>query len=269
MPPRIFGIVNATADSFSDGGKYLVPEAAVARALQLVADGANTIDLGAAASNPDAAHVPPQEEIRRLAPIVAALKARDVEISIDSFAPETQTWALAQNIAWLNDIQGFPDPSLYEAIAQSNVRLVVMHNVALRGQAQRIDTDPATIFARLYRFFDERIAALEQAGISRDRIVLDPGMGFFLGTNPEVSLAVLRRLDDLKARYGLPVLISVSRKSFVRKLAGVDVAGSGTATLAAELFAAARGADYLRTHDVAALSQALSVWSGLTGGGKP
>lgn len=269
MPPRIFGIVNATADSFSDGAKYLDPDAAIAHALELTADGADVIDLGAAASNPDAAHVPPAEEIRRLTPIVAALKARNIEISIDSFAPETQRWALAQDVAWLNDIQGFPDPALYQALARSSVRLVVMHNVAPRGQAQRIDTDPATIFDRLYRFFDERIAALERAGIARDRIVLDPGMGFFLGTDPEVSLAVLRRLNELKARYGLPVLISVSRKSFIRKLANVDVAGSAPATLAAELFAAEGGADYLRTHDVGALKHALAVWSALKAGHKP
>ncbi len=269
MPPCIFGIVNATADSFSDGDKYLDPDAAIAHALNLIADGADVIDLGAAASNPDAKHVPHQEEIRRLAPIVAALKARNVDISIDSFAHETQSWALSQNVAWLNDIQGFPDPSLYEAIARSRVRLVVMHNVALRGQARRIDTDPATIFDRLFRFFDERVAALERAGIARNRIVLDPGMGFFLGTDPEVSLAVLRRLGELKARYNLPVLISLSRKSFIRKLANVDVAGSGAATLAAELFAAQGGADYLRTHDVGALRQSLAVWSALKAGHKP
>lgn len=269
MPPRIFGIVNATADSFSDGDKYLDPDAAIAHALNLAANGADVIDLGAAASNPDAQHVPYQEEIRRLTPIVAALKARDVEISIDSFAPETQAWALAQNVAWLNDIQGFPDPALYEAIAQSTARLVVMHNVAPRGRAERIATDPATIFDRLSRFFDERIAALERAGIVRGRIVLDPGMGFFLGTDPEVSLAVLRRLGELKTRYSLPVLISLSRKSFIRKLANVEVAGSGAATLAAELFTAQAGADYLRTHDVGALKQALTVWSALKAGHKP
>jgi dihydropteroate synthase type 2 len=268
MPPRLFGIVNATADSFSDGAKYLAPEAAIAHALKLTADGADVIDLGAAASNPDATHVPPMEEIRRLAPIVAALKTRNVEISIDSFAPETQRWALEQGVAWLNDIQGFPEPALYPAIARSSVRLVVMHNVAPRGRAERIDTDPATIFDRLFGFFDERLAALERAGIARDRIVLDPGMGFFLGTDPAVSLTVLRRLGDLKARYGLPLLISVSRKSFIRKLAGVDVAGSGAATLAAELFAAGQGADYLRTHECGALKHALAVWAALRGHSK-
>jgi dihydropteroate synthase len=266
---RIFGIVNATADSFSDGAKYLDTDAAIAHAMKQLDNGADAIDLGAAASNPDAVHVPPQEEIRRLTPIVAALKARNAEISIDSFAPETQRWALTQNVDWLNDIQGFPDPALYAEIARSKARLVVMHNVAPRGQAQRIDTDPATIFDRLFAFFDDRLGALERAGIPRARVVIDPGMGFFLGTDPEVSLTVLRRLKELKARYGLPMLISVSRKSFIRKLANVDVAGSGAATLAGELFAAAQGADILRTHDVAALKHALAVWAALHGDHKP
>jgi dihydropteroate synthase type 2 len=266
--PKIFGIVNATADSFSDGGKYLAPDAAIARALKLVADGADVIDLGAAASNPDAAHVPPAEEICRLAPIVGALRGK-AELSIDTFAPETQAWALTQGVAWLNDIRGFPDPALYPAIARSSVRLVVMHNVAPRGQAERINTDPATIFDRLFTFFDDRLAALEHAGISRSRIVIDPGMGFFLGTDPEVSLTVLRRLDELTARYGLPVLISVSRKSFIRRLANVGIAEAGSATLAAELFAAAKGAAWLRTHDVAALRHALAVWVALHTGRKP
>jgi dihydropteroate synthase type 2 len=262
ITPRIFGILNATADSFSDGAKYLAPEAAIAHALKLTADGADAIDLGAAASNPDAEHVPPDVEIARLTPIVAALKGK-VALSIDTFATETQRWALTQNIAWLNDILGFPDASIYPALARSNARLIVMHNVAPRGRAERVATDPVTIVDRLFAFFDARLAALEGAGITRDRIVIDPGMGFFLGTDPEVSLTVLRRLGELKSRYKLPVLVSVSRKSFVRRLAGVEVAASGPATVAAELFAARQGADILRTHDVAALKHALSVWMAL------
>jgi dihydropteroate synthase type 2 len=265
---KIFGIVNATADSFSDGGKFLAPEAAIAHALKLATDGADVIDLGAAASNPDAAHVPSGEEIARLAPIVAALKDR-VELSIDTFAPETQVWALRQNVAWLNDIHGFPHERIYGDLARSPARLVVMHNVAPRGRAERIATDPATIFDRLFAFFDVRLMALEKAGVARERIVLDPGMGLFLGTDPEISLTVLRRLGELKARYGLPILISVSRKSFIRRLAGVKLADAGPATLAAELFAAAQGADFLRTHDAAALRHALTVWTALENRQKP
>lgn len=260
--PQIFGIVNATADSFSDGAKYLEPEAAIAHALKLAADGADVIDLGAAASNPDAEPVPPDVEIARLTPIVAAVKDR-VALSIDTFAPETQLWALQQNVAYVNDILGFPNPSIYPVLARSKACLVVMHNVAPRGIAERVATDPATIFERLHAFFDARLAALEAAGVARHRVVIDPGMGFFLGTDPEVSLTVLRRLGELNDRYNLPVLISVSRKSFVRRLAGVDVAAAGPASLAAELYAAARGAAFLRTHDAAALKHALSVWAAL------
>jgi len=268
-PPSIFGIVNATADSFSDGGKYLDGAVAVSHALQLHQDGADVIDVGAAASNPDAQEVPPEEEIRRLTPIVAALKQNHVSISIDSFAPATQRWAVAQDVEWLNDIQGFPDRSLYGELAANRAKLIVMHNVARRGRAERFDTDPATIFDRLFRFFDERLATLQDAGVARHRLVIDPGMGFFLGSNPEVSLTVLRRLPELKARYALPILISVSRKSFIRNLANVDAPGAGPATLAAELFAATKGADYLRTHDVRALRRALTVWSALTALEKP
>jgi dihydropteroate synthase len=261
----IFGIVNITADSFSDGGRFFDAAAATEHALKLASEGTDVIDLGAVASNPDAGGIPAAEEIRRLAPVVARLHECGVKVSIDTFSSETQAWALTQDVAWLNDIQGFGDLVLYPALAKARCKLVVMHNV-VRGKAQRVETDPRTIFDRLFSFFDQRIGALVDAGVARGRIVLDPGMGFFLGSDPNVSLEVLRRLPELKARYDLPVFVSVSRKSFLRKLAGVDVASAGPVTLAAELFAAANGADFIRTHDVAALKQALSVWKALDSG---
>ena len=263
--PSIFGIVNITADSFSDGGKFLDAAAAVQHALKLTQDGADVIDLGAVASNPDAAPVPAAEEIRRLMPIVAILHERKIAVSIDTFSSETQSWAMAQNVAWLNDIQGFADPQIYPALAASDARLVVMHNV-VSGKAQRVETDAQTIMARLFSFFDQRIGALMGAGIAPQRIVLDPGMGFFLGSDPNVSLEVLRRLPEIKARYGLKLFVSLSRKSFLRKLAGVAIDQSGPATLAGELYAAGQGADFIRTHDVAALKQALTVWNALNSG---
>ena len=260
--PRIFGILNVTQDSFSDGGRYLSPADAARHARDLLEAGADVLDIGAAASNPDAVAVPSSEEIARLEPLLAGV-ADVSRVSIDTFSVETQRWALGRGVGWLNDILGFPDESFYPELAASQARLVVMHNVAPRGRAERIDTDPATIFDRLFSFFDRRLAVLERAGIARERLVVDPGMGFFLGSDPEVSLSVLRGLDGLKQRYRLPVLVSVSRKSFIRRLAGVDAAASGPATLAAELFAATAGADFLRTHDVSALKQALDVWQAL------
>jgi dihydropteroate synthase type 2 len=257
----IFGIVNITEDSFSDGGRYLSADAAIDHARALRAEGADVLDLGAAASNPDAKAVSPAEEIARLAPVVAALKADGARISIDTFAPETQEWALAQSVDVLNDIQGFPDPSFYPQLARAKCDLVVMHSVQGRGPAIRVDTDAKTIMARIEAFFAQRFEALTRAGIGRERLILDPGMGLFLGADPEVSLTVLRGLSALKDRFQVRVLISVSRKGFLRRLAGRPVAEIGPATLAAEIFAVHKGADIVRTHEPRPLRDALTVWT--------
>jgi dihydropteroate synthase type 2 len=127
------------------------------------------------------------------------------------------------------------------------------------GVAVRTDVPPAKIFDRVTRFFDARVTALEKAGIARDRLILDPGMGQFVGRDPENSLILLRRLPELRTRYGLPLLVSVSRKGFLRKLAGQPVERAGAATLAAELFAQGQGADYIRTHAPAALRDGVKV----------
>lgn len=257
---QIFGIVNITEDSFSDGGRYLAADAAIAQARKLRTEGAGVIDLGAAASNPDAIAVPPKEEIARLEPVVAALKAGGTPVSVDTFAPETQEWALGQSVDYLNDIHGFPDASLYPRLAKSGTKLVVMHSVQEHGRATRVETDPKTVLSRIETFFDRRIGALTAAGIARERLIVDPGMGMFLGTDPEVSLAVLRGLPQLKSRYGLPLMVSVSRKGFLRRIARRPVAQIGAATLAAELFAADNGADFIRTHEPAPLKDGLSIW---------
>ena len=265
MPrPRIFGIVNITADSFSDGGRFLDTEAAIVHARALAAGGADVVDLGAAASNVDAEPVGFEEEIRRLEPVVAALAADGASISVDSFAPEAQRFALTRGVDFLNDIQGFPDPSLYPELAAAKCRLVVMHAVQGRGRAQRVELSAEAVSDRIRDFFTERIAALERAGIARERLILDPGMGFFLSSRPEASLRALAGIDRLKREFGLPVLVSVSRKSFLRVVTGRSSAAElGAATLAAELFAADKGADYIRTHDPTALADALTVLAAL------
>jgi dihydropteroate synthase type 2 len=264
---NILGILNITEDSFSDGGKYLQADAALTQARKLAGDGAGVIDIGAASSNPDAKPVAPETEIARLAPVVAALRKDGIAISIDSFAPQVQSWALAQGVDYLNDIQGFPDEALYPELARADARLIVMHSVQARGRATRVAVPPEEIFARVSRFFEARIAALTKAGIARERLILDPGMGFFLGSNPEASLTMLRRVGDLKSYFGLPVLVSVSRKSFLRALAGRAAQDAGSATLAAEIYAVRQGADYVRTHDPGALRDALAVWNALDGPG--
>ena len=261
---KIFGILNITEDSFSDGGRFLAAEAAIAQARVLAKD-ADVIDLGAAASNPDSKPVAPEVEIARLAPTVAALKQQNISVSIDSFATDVQRWALAQDVDYLNDIHGFADEALYPELARARAKLVVMHAVQKEGRATRVEVPPSEIVPRCLRFFKDRLSALEKAGIERTRIILDPGMGFFLGRDPETSLAMLRALPELKAAFGLPLLVSVSRKSFLRALTGRGIEDIQPASLAAELFALTKGAAFIRTHEPRPLKDAAHIWRALTG----
>jgi len=264
MAPKLLGILNITEDSFSDGNKYLDPDTAIAHGRTL-AEHAEIIDLGAASSNPDAKPVAPAVEIARLAPVIGALKG--VTISVDSFAPEVQRWAMAQRVAYLNDIQGFPFPELYPELAAGETKLIVMHSIQGFGPATRERVEPDELYPRIAGFFEQRIAALTKAGVARERIILDPGMGLFLGSHRDASFAVLRRIAELKRRFDLPVLVSVSRKSFLRRLVGREVAEIAPATLAAELYAARQGADYIRTHDPRALKDLFLVLETLETGG--
>jgi dihydropteroate synthase type 2 len=256
---KILGILNITTDSFSDGGKYLEAGAALFHAQAMAQSGADIIDIGAASSNPDAGAVAPEVEIARLAAVIPALMQKGIALSIDSFSAEVQRWALGQGVAYLNDIHGFGDAASYPALAASSAKLIVMHMVQDKGVAVRTDVPSDGIFDRVTTFFDSRIAALEKAGIAKGRLILDPGMGQFLGTDPENSLIVMRRLPELKARYGLPLLVSVSRKGFLRKLVNRPADEAGAASLAAELFAHDQGADYIRTHAPGALADGLKV----------
>jgi dihydropteroate synthase type 2 len=257
--PGIIGIVNITQDSFSDGGRFLAAEDALAHAFALRTEGADIIELGPAASHPGSARVSAEEEQRRLAPVIAELAAEGIPVSVDSFLPETQRFAVAHGASYLNDIQGFPDSARYAELAGARCQLIVMHSIQRKGPATKVSTDPDQVWAGLDEFFADRLAALDAAGVGAQRLIIDPGLGYFLGSNPESSLVALAGIRHLKARFGLPVLVSPSRKSFLRTLTGRDIAQIGSASLAAELFAVWQGADYIRTHDVAALRDALIV----------
>jgi len=257
--PRIIGVVNITEDSFSDGGCYLDPEAAIIHARKLRADGADVVELGPAASHPGSAPVTAAEEQHRLAPVLEQLATDGIPVSVDSSRPETQRFAISAGVACLNDIHGFSNADMYPALAAADCQLIVMHAIQAAGAATRVVTDPAAVWDGTRRFFAGRLAALREAGISRDRLVIDPGLGYFLGSTPGPSLAALAGIRELKVAFGLPVLASPSRKSFLRALTGRDITRSGPATLAAEIFAAWQGADYIRTHDVAAARDALTV----------
>ncbi|MBV9825673.1 MAG: dihydropteroate synthase [Alphaproteobacteria bacterium] len=267
MPrPLLIGIVNITADSFSDGGRYLDPGAAMVHARALAAGGADIVELGAAASNVAAGAVSPRQEIERLEPVIAGLRDLGKLLAVDTCQSEVQRFAVGRGVAYLNDITGFPDAAIYPELAASSARLIVMHAIQEESRAQRRDLAAEEVWERINAFFAARIAALEAAGVSRDRLILDPGMGFFLSSRAEASLRVLTGIAELKREHRLPVLISVSRKSFLGAVIGRgDPLARGPATLAAELYAARAGADYIRTHDPAALRDALLVSVALDG----
>lgn len=261
--PRIVAIVNVTEDSFSDGGRYLAPEAAIAHARDLVAAGADWIELGPASSHPDAGRVTAADQIERLRPILGALREDATPVSIDATEPDVLRFAIEAGAGMLNDVRGFPDPDLQAELAGAEAALVVVHSLLSLDRATRDAASPDEVLASIDRFFDARLGALVRAGVSEDRLIVDPGMGFFLGSHPEASIAVLARLDALRARFGRPIFVSVSRKSFLREITGRPVGETGPATLAAELHAARSGADFIRTHDVSALRDGLAVQAAL------
>ncbi len=260
---NILGILNLSDDSFSDGGRYREPAAALEHARRLVADGACAIDVGAAASNPEARAVEPAEEIRRIDPVLQALQRERIPLSIDSWKPEVQRYACKQGVAFINDIRGFGDAAVLDTLAAADCRLIVMHAVQPGAIAERSERGSDEVLSSVYRFFDQRVRELLRAGISEDRLVLDPGMGFFLSSAAEASFAVLSEIPRIKSSFGLPLLISVSRKSFLGAVAGRGVGERGAATLAAEIAAVLRGVDYVRTHEVAPLADAIAVLDAL------
>jgi dihydropteroate synthase len=260
--PKIVGIVNLTEDSFSDGGLYLDPDRALEQATRLAADGAAIVELGPSASNPDSVAVSARQEIRRLEPLIDKLAARGIAIAVDSFQADTHRYCAGRSeVVLINDISGFPHPEVYDELARATCKLVVMHSVG--GRAMRSPADPVAVVSGLYRFFEHRLSALDSSGIARTRMILDPGMGYFLGSNPEPSIAALREIPKLRRHFGLPVMVSVSRKSFLGTITGREISERGAATLAAELFTAMQGVDYIRTHDVAALSDGLKLIAAL------
>ncbi len=264
---QIFGILNVTEDSFSDGGLYLAPERAIAQARALLAAGADVLDLGAASSHPDAAFVEPAEEIRRLTPVLDALAgAEHARVSVDSYHPEVQRFAIERGAEFLNDINGFAIPEFYQELAAARCKLVAMHSIQRSGVADREYADPAKIFDDVCAYFEQRLGALTKAGVAEDRLIVDPGMGFFLGRDAGASTEMLRRLPELKQRFGRPVFVSVSRKSFLGSLTGRPASERGAGTLAAELYATfVGGVDFVRTHDVGALVDGLKVWNHIDG----
>jgi dihydropteroate synthase type 2 len=264
---QILGIVNLTRDSFSDGGRFLETDAALAHARRLVANGADVIDLGAESTHPDAEDVSADEEIARLTPVVRTLRDEGVRISVDTYKPAVIRAMLPLGVEIINDVTALCDPDAITAVRESAARVILMHSTASGARAERINVDTATIMPRIVTFFERRIADLEAAGIARERLILDPGMGFFLSRDANVSVTVLANLKRL-AEFGVPCCISTSRKSFIGALLGTPagerpVAEREIGTLTSELWAAVSGVEFVRTHDARALRDAVTIWGAI------
>ncbi len=253
----VMGIVNVTPDSFSDGGLNFDPRAAVVAAQAWIADGADIIDVGGESTRPGAEEVSPAEESARVLPVVRALAVCGAVVSIDTRHAEVASAAVAAGATVLNDVSGFSDPAMAALAARCDAGLVVMH---MRGDPRTMQHEPRydDVVTEVAAYLAHRAEALEAAGVARERIAIDPGIGF--GKTTAHNLELLRRLDEIVA-LGYPVVVGASRKRFIGEITGVSteprerLAGS----LAAALEAAARGAAVVRVHDVPETLQALAV----------
>ncbi|MCU0869992.1 MAG: dihydropteroate synthase [Burkholderiales bacterium] len=251
------GIVNVTPDSFSDGGRHLDARHAIAHALALHAQGADVVDVGGESTRPGADDVPVDEELRRVLPVIDALVAAGVPVSIDTMKPAVMRAAIDAGVAMVNDVQGFRQPGAIEAVADADVMLCAMH---MQGAPRDMQHAPRydDVVAEVDAFLEARATALEAAGVARDRIVIDPGFGF--GKTAEHNLRLLRDLGVVVAR-GRPVLVGLSRKSMLGAITGRGPDARVHGSVAAALAAVARGARWVRVHDVAATVDALKVWA--------
>ncbi len=254
--PLIMGIINATPDSFSGDGLALDVGRALAQARAFVEDGADILDIGGESTRPGATPVGADEEIRRVVPLIDALRELGVPLSIDSFKPQVMRAALDAGATLINDINALRAPGALELAAASDAAVCLMH---MQGTPQTMQENPAyhDVVAEVGAFLGERSQACRAAGIARERIVIDPGFGF--GKTPEHNLQLLQRLDRLAAG-GYPVLVGLSRKSLLGTLTGRKVSERVAASLGAAIAAVARGAAIVRVHDVAATRDALAVW---------
>lgn len=255
--PLIMGIVNLTPDSFSGDGLASDTARAIAHARAQIEAGADLLDLGAESSRPGAIPTPLDEELRRLLPVLEALKGCGVPVSVDTYKPEVMRAAIDHGAAMINDIYALRMPGALAAVTDSDCAICLMH---MQGEPLTMQQHPdyTDVVAEVRDFLGDRVATAIAAGITRDRLVLDPGFGF--GKALAHNLQLLQHLPDL-LREGLPVLAGISRKSMLGAITGRIIEDRLPASLAAALLAVQRGAGILRVHDVAATCDALAVWS--------
>jgi dihydropteroate synthase len=249
--PAVMGVLNVTPDSFSDGGQFAAPERALAQARRMIAEGADIIDVGAESTRPyGSAPISADEELERLRPVLPDVVALGIPVSIDSMKSAVVAWALDQGAAIANDVWGLQrDSGMAGLLAERQAPVIIMHN--------RDSADPAIeIMQDIADFFARSLDIAAQAGISSDKIVLDPGIGF--GKTPEQSMTALARLGELQS-FGLPLLVGASRKRFISTVTPSEPHQRLGGSIAAHLVATQNGARIIRAHDVAETVQALRV----------
>jgi dihydropteroate synthase len=254
--PLIMGVVNVTPDSFSDGGQFHSAQAAIAQAGRLIEEGADILDIGGESTRPGATPVPLGEELARVMPVLEALRGSPVPISVDTYKPEVMRAAVAAGASMINDVSALEATGALEAIAQSRAAVCLMHK---RGDPRTMQASPQydDVVAEVKEYLRQRLDAANQAGIGRERIVIDPGFGF--GKTTAHNLRLLRELPALKA-LGAPILAGLSRKSVLGQITRKPVGERMYSSIAAALIAVMKGATIVRVHDVAATRDALETW---------
>jgi len=262
--PLVMGILNVTPDSFSDGGQYAMRGDALRQAERMMLEGADIIDIGGESTRPGAPPVPLDQELERVIPLIEQLHGANVPLSVDTYKPEVMRRALNAGADLINDIWGFRMPGAIDAVRDSNCGLCVMH---MLGEPQTMQLgEPAygDVVNEVREFLNERVTALRQAGIARERISVDPGFGFGKAV-VEHNYALLARLADSAphAEPPYPILAGMSRKSMIGAVTGRPAPERVAGSITAAVLAAERGAAILRVHDVAQTVDALNVWAAL------
>lgn len=260
--PAVMGVINVTPDSFSDGGRFLDTAAAIEQGLRLAGEGAAILDIGGESTRPGAADVAEQEELRRVLPVIEHLRARtSAVISIDTSKPGVMRAAAAAGAGLINDVRALREPGALEAAAATDCAVCLMH---MQGEPRTMQLAPTygDVVSEVHAFLAERVQAARAAGVSRERLLIDPGFGF--GKTLEHNLQLLRGLRDLTVE-GLPLLAGLSRKSSVGKLTGRPEGERVYGSIALAVIAAQNGASIIRAHDVAATVDALRVLAAVEG----
>lgn len=259
--PLVMGILNITPDSFSDGGKYHMLDTALSHAEEMIAAGVDIIDIGGESSRPGSLAVSLKDELDRVMPLVYALRDCGKPLSIDTYKPEVMRETIAAGADMINDINGFRAPGALQAVADSDCGLCVMH-MQNDPQSMQLQPEYDDVVAEVREFLRERIGLMEQAGIARERICIDPGLGF--GKTLAHNIALLKNTAELQAALRSPMLIGLSRKTMIGALTDKPVEQRMAGSLAGALAAVAHGARIVRVHDVVETVDALRVWQAVS-----